>query len=121
MAKTVMVVDDSNAIRRLVCIALKDGGYDAIEAVNGREALDKATQDTVHLVICDINMPVMNGIEFVTKFKEIPKYKYTPVIMLTTESEGHVKEAGKAAGVKAWMVKPFNEAKMIVAVKRLIM
>lgn len=121
MSKTIMIVDDSSSIRTLVGMALKGAGYNVIEADNGKAALDKLAATPAHLVISDVNMPVMNGIEFVTNLKKIPNFKFTPVIMLTTESEASMREAGKAAGARAWVVKPFKEEQMLAAVKKLIM
>ena len=121
MSKTVMIVDDSSSVRQVVKNALTGEGYAVIEAENGKDALTKVDRDGAHLIICDVNMPVMNGIAFVQEFRKIPKFQYTPVIMLTTESDQKLKDQGKSAGVKAWMVKPFDDAKMITAVKTLIM
>ena len=120
MTKTIMVVDDSSSIRTLVSITLKGAGYTVMEAENGKIALDKLSANPAHLVISDVNMPVMGGIEFVTELKKIPKLKFIPVIMLTTESEKSKREAGKAAGARAWVVKPFKEEQMLNTVKKLI-
>ena len=121
MAKTVLVVDDSASIRQVVSIALKGAGYDVIEAKDGQDALSKLTGQRVHLMISDVNMPVMDGITFVKKVKARPEYKFTPVIMLTTESAENKKAEGQAAGAKAWVVKPFQPQQMLAAVSKLIM
>lgn len=121
MAKTILIVDDSASVRQVVSIALKGGGYDVIEAVDGRDALNKLTGQKVHLIVSDVNMPNMDGISFVKELKTRDAYKFTPVIMLTTESQEDKKQAGQAAGAKAWVVKPFQPAQMLAAVAKLIM
>mgnify|MGYP001585560813 CR=1 FL=1 len=121
MAKTIMVVDDSASLRQVVSIALRGAGYDVIEGCDGKDALDKLTGQKVHLVISDVNMPNMDGITFVKNLKQMPAYKFTPVIMLTTESQEGKKQEGQAAGAKAWVVKPFQPAQMLAAVAKLVM
>ncbi|MCQ4312271.1 MULTISPECIES: response regulator [Pseudomonadaceae] len=121
MAKTILIVDDSASIRQVVGIALKGAGYDVIEATDGQNALNKLTGQRVHLIISDVNMPVMDGITFLKQVKTRPEYKFTPVIMLTTESAEGKKAQGQAAGAKAWVVKPFQPQQMLAAVSKLIM
>jgi two-component system chemotaxis response regulator CheY len=120
-AKTIMVVDDSSSIRTLVSMALKAAGYAVMEAENGKVALDKLATSTAHLIISDVNMPVMDGIAFVTQLKTLPAYRFVPVLMLTTESEADKREEGKRAGARAWVVKPFREDQILATVKKLIM
>ncbi|MBA4068767.1 MAG: two-component system response regulator [Acinetobacter sp.] len=121
MAKTIMIVDDSVSIRQVVGIALKGAGYDVIEADDGRNALNQLTGQKIHLIISDVNMPNMNGIEFVKAAKQLPAYKFTPIIMLTTESGEDKKMQGQAAGAKAWVVKPFQPPQLLNAVAKLIL
>ncbi|MDP3979552.1 MAG: response regulator [Pseudomonas sp.] len=121
MAKTVMVVDDSSSVRQVVSIALKGAGYEVIEASDGKDALVKLTGQKVHLMISDVNMPNMDGITFVKEVKKLANYKFTPIIMLTTESQEAKKQEGQAAGAKAWVVKPFQPAQMLAAVAKLIL
>lgn len=121
MAKTVLIVDDSASLRQVVGITLKGAGYDVIEASDGKDALSKLGGQKIHLIISDVNMPNMDGISFVKQVKQLPAYRFTPVIMLTTESQESKKEEGKAAGAKAWMVKPFQPAQMLNAVSKLVM
>jgi two-component system chemotaxis response regulator CheY len=121
MAKTIMVVDDSISIRQVVGIALKQAGYEVVEACDGRDALAKLTGQKVSLIISDVNMPNMDGISFVRELKTRPAYKFTPVLMLTTESQEDKKEQGKAAGARAWMVKPFKPEGLLAAVQKLTM
>ena len=119
MAKTILVVDDSASMRRVVGITLKGAGYDVIEGYDGQDALSKLTGQKVHLIISDVNMPVMDGITFLKSVKQMPAYKFTPVIMLTTESEDAKKREGQAAGARAWVVKPFQPEQLLGAVQRL--
>jgi two-component system chemotaxis response regulator CheY len=121
MAKTVMVVDDSASLRQVVGIALKGAGYDVLEGCDGQDALNKLTGQKVHLIISDVNMPNMDGISFVKAVKQMPNYKFTPIIMLTTESQEATKQHGQAAGAKAWVVKPFKPEQMLDAVSKLIL
>jgi len=121
MAKTIMVVDDSASIRQVVSIALKGEGYDVIDASDGQDALKKMTGQKIHLIISDVNMPNMDGITFLKKVKEHPSYKFTPVIMLTTEAGQDKMAEGRAAGAKAWVVKPFQPPQMLAAVAKLVL
>lgn len=121
MAKTIMVVDDSASVRQVVNIILKNNGYDVIEASDGVDAMSKLYGRKVSLVICDVNMPNMDGITFVKTMKTSPAHKFTPVIMLTTESSSSRKDEGKQAGARAWFVKPFKPETMLEAVSKLVM
>lgn len=119
MAKTIMIVDDSASMRRVVSIALKGAGYDVLEGADGKDALNKLTGQKVHLIISDVNMPNMDGITFLKSVKQMPAYKFTPVIMLTTESDESKKREGQSAGARAWVVKPFQPERLVDAVQRL--
>jgi two-component system chemotaxis response regulator CheY len=121
MAKTIMIVDDSASLRQVVGIALKGAGYDVIEGSDGRDALSKLSGQKIHLIISDVNMPNMDGISFVKALKQLPNYKFTPVIMLTTESQDSKKQEGQAAGAKAWVVKPFKPEILLGAVQKLVL
>ncbi len=118
---TILVVDDSVSLRQVVAISLQSKGYEVIQAGNGKEALTKLNGSKINLVISDVNMPIMDGLTFVTEMKKLPKYKFTPVIMLTTEAGSDMKERGRAAGAKAWVVKPFKPEQMLTAVAKLIL
>lgn len=118
---TILVVDDSASLRQVVVIALQGKGYDVIQADNGKAALDLLDGKKVNLVISDVNMPIMDGLTFVGKMKDMPRYKFTPVIMLTTESGSDMKSKGRSVGVKAWVVKPFKPDTMLSAVAKLIL
>lgn len=121
MSKTILVVDDSATIRDVVNIALKGAGYDVIEAEDGKDALGKMTGQKIHLIVSDVNMPNMDGITFVQEVKKHPNYKFTPVIMLTTESAESKKQMGQSAGAKAWVVKPFKPDVLLNAVAKLVL
>ena len=121
MAKTILIVDDSASIRQVVSLTLKGAGYDVVDAIDGKDALTKLDGRKINLVISDVNMPNMDGISFVKAMKVLPAYKFTPVIMLTTEGSEAMKRDGQAAGAKAWVVKPFQPAQMLDAVSKLIL
>lgn len=121
MSKTILVVDDSTSIRQVVSMTLKGAGYQTLEASDGKDALAKINGVKIHLVISDVNMPNMDGLTLLKELKSRPDTKFTPVIMLTTESEAGKKEQGRAAGAKAWVVKPFQPQQMLAAVNKLIM
>jgi len=121
MAKSIMIVDDSASLRQVVSIALKSAGYEVVEACDGKDALAKLDGRKLHLIISDVNMPNLDGIGFVKAAKALPAYKYTPVIMLTTEAAEDKKREGQAAGAKAWVIKPFQPAQMLAAVSKLVL
>lgn len=121
MPKTVLIVDDSATIRQVVGMTLKGAGYEVMEASDGKDALKKLDGKKINLIISDVNMPNMDGINFVKEAKKLASYKFTPVIMLTTESQDSKKQEGQAAGAKAWVVKPFQPDQMLAAVAKLIM
>jgi two-component system, chemotaxis family, chemotaxis protein CheY len=121
MAKRILVVDDSASVRNVAGIALREAGYEVVEAADGQEALVKLEGERIHLIISDVNMPVLDGIALLRELKRHPNYRFTPVIMLTTESAEDKKQEGRAAGAKAWIVKPFQPAELRDAVSRLVM
>lgn len=122
MAKTILIVDDSSSLRTVVKLALVRAGYEVHEAGDGVEGLSKLDSvSKVNLIVSDVNMPNMDGITFVTRVKQHPRHKFTPVIMLTTEGQDTKKEQGRAAGAKAWIVKPFNPPQLLDAVSKLIL
>ena len=119
--KKILVVDDSSMIRLVVSKAAKKMNYNVIEATNGQEGLDQLLKHSdISLILSDINMPIMNGLEMVEKIKEDEHYKYIPIVMLTTESKDELKQQGRELGVKAWMVKPFNEKTFLKALMKIL-
>lgn len=121
MAKTILIVDDSASLRQVVKIALMDAGYEVIEAGNGQEGLQRLDGRKIHLIVSDVNMPIMDGITFLKNVKQHPSYRFTPVIMLTTETSDDKKKAGQEAGAKAWVVKPFQPPILLAAISKLIL
>lgn len=118
--KTILVVDDSGSFRTVVKLALQKAGYTVLEAADGQAALGTlGGAAKVHLIVCDVNMPVMDGLTFLKQVKTMPSYKFTPVIMLTTESQESKKAEGRAAGAKAWITKPFQPSQLVDAVGKL--
>ncbi|MEN3067458.1 response regulator [Uliginosibacterium sediminicola] len=114
-----MIIDDSASLRQVVAISLRGAGYEIQEAADGRDALDKLKGQKVNLMICDLNMPNLDGIGFVKEVKKMPLYRYTPIIILTTEHDENIVKAGQEAGVKAWVLKPFQPPQMLAAVAKL--
>jgi len=117
---TILAVDDSASMRQMVSFTLKGAGYDVIEAADGKQALDMARQKSVNLVLTDVNMPVMDGISLIKELRALPNYKFTPMLMLTTESADHKKAEGKAAGATGWIVKPFNPDQLLATIKKVL-
>lgn len=121
MAKTVLIVDDSISVRQVVGMALRGAGYELVEASDGHDALRKLDGRKIHLVISDVNMPQMDGLTLLRHIKALPAYKFTPVIILTTETDAAKKQAGQQGGAKAWVVKPFRPDQLLAAVAKLIL
>ena len=120
MSKTIMIIDDSASIRTVVRLTLEQKGFTVIDACDGVDALSKLNGVKIHLIITDVNMPNMDGITFVKEAKKLPAYKFTPMMMLTTEVSETKKNEGRAAGAKAWLVKPFQPPMLLNAVSKLI-
>jgi two-component system chemotaxis response regulator CheY len=119
MSKTVMIVDDSGSFRTVVRLALQKAGYGVVEAVDGKDAVSKLTGQKLNLIVCDVNMPNMDGLSFLRHLKGTGTYKFVPVIMLTTESQESKKAEGRAAGARAWITKPFQPSTLVEAVNKL--
>lgn len=120
MSRSILIVDDSMSMRQTLAIALRAGGYEVTEAVDGKDALAKLDGRKFNLIISDVNMPNLDGISFVKQAKLLAAYRFTPVLMLTTEGDEKKKMEGKAAGVKAWIIKPFQPPMLLDAVAKLI-
>jgi two-component system chemotaxis response regulator CheY len=119
-AKRILVVDDSLAIRQQVGMALRQAGYAVIEAEDGAQGLEELGKgEHFSLVICDVNMPRMNGLEMLEALKREPAYSQVPVVMLTTEGQPALIDRAKKAGAKGWIVKPFKAELMLAAVRRI--
>ena len=120
MEKTIITVDDSASVRQMVSFTLKGAGYDVIEAVDGKDAVSKLKGSAVHMMITDLNMPNMDGIELIRCVRADTRHKFIPVVMLTTESQGMKKQAGKDAGTTGWIVKPFRPDQLLAVVRKVI-
>ncbi|HOX17043.1 MAG TPA: response regulator [Spirochaetales bacterium] len=119
MAKRILIIDDSAAIRQSITYILNQEGYETIEAKDGQEALDMLpTLDAIDLIITDVNMPNLDGISFIRKARELVKYRFTPILVLTTESQGTKMNEGKEAGATGWIVKPFSADKLLGIVRK---
>ncbi len=120
MNKTFLVVDDSASMRQLISLAVQDAGYEVMLAENGKEALDKLSGAKIHMVITDLNMPDMDGIELIAQLRNRPDHKFTPIVMLTTEAQEEKIMQGKAAGASGWIVKPFTPEQLLDVVKKFV-
>ncbi len=116
----ILAADDSASMRQMVSFTLKGAGYDVVDAVDGVDALSKAKSQSFDLVLSDVNMPNMDGIELVKNLRSLPNYKFTPILMLTTESGADKKMSGKQAGATGWIVKPFNPEQLLNTIKRVL-
>ena len=117
---SILAVDDSASMRQMVAFTLKNAGYDVVDAVDGIDAWHKTTQRRFDLVLTDQNMPNLDGIGLTRKLRDNANYASTPILILTTESSDQMKQAGRAAGATGWMVKPFDPAKLIEVVRKVI-
>lgn len=120
MSKTALVVDDSATIRKLVSNTLKQMGFEVIEASNGKEGLERLSAGSVHLIMTDLNMPVMDGLEFIRALRAEANNKFTPVVFLTTEVDDAKKEEARSAGATGWIVKPFHPDKVKAVAQRFL-
>jgi len=120
MAKKILSVDDSASVRQMVTFALETAGYQTAQAADGKEALTFLKGSPVDMIITDLNMPNLNGIELIKQVRALPGFKFVPIVLLTTESEDAKKAEGKAAGATGWIVKPFNQDQLLAVVKKLL-
>ena len=120
MSKKIMTVDDSASVRQMVSFTLKGAGYEVSEAQDGRDALNKLSGAGVQMVITDLNMPNMNGLELIKALRAKPECKFMPIVFLTTESQAEKKNEAKAAGATGWIVKPFKPDQLLAVVKKVL-
>jgi two-component system chemotaxis response regulator CheY len=118
--KTILTVDDSASIRQMVKLTLSTAGYQVLEAGNGAEGLTSAKAAPVNMVVTDLNMPVMDGLTFIREMRKLPAYKGIPIIFLTTESDGAIKQQAKEAGATGWITKPFQQEQLLAVVKKVL-
>jgi two-component system chemotaxis response regulator CheY len=117
---SILTVDDSTSMRQMVSFTLKGAGYEVVESVDGVEALEIAKTRAFDLVVTDVNMPNMDGITLIKELRNLPDYKFTPLLMLTTESAADKKQEGKAAGATGWIVKPFDPEQLLSTIKKVL-
>ncbi len=120
MAKVIMTADDSASVRQMVSFTLKQANYEVVEAVDGQDALGKLNAGSVNMLITDLNMPKMDGLELIRQTRANPQYKFMPIVMLTTESQDSKKQEGKKAGATGWIVKPFKPEQLLGVVKKVL-
>jgi two-component system chemotaxis response regulator CheY len=120
MGKTIMTVDDSPSVRQMVSFTLRNEGFNVVEAIDGVDALEKLNGDRVNMILADLNMPNMDGIDLIRHIRRNSDNKFVPIVMLTTESQTEKKMEGKAAGATGWIVKPFKPEQLLAVVKKLI-
>lgn len=120
MKKTILTVDDAPTMRKVIALALTGAGHEVIEAEDGLSALQVLRSRTVHLIITDVNMPRMDGIEFTRQARAMPQFQKTPILLLTTESDPTVKARGRDAGATGWLVKPFQQAQLLTVVAKVL-
>jgi two-component system chemotaxis response regulator CheY len=118
--KTIVTVDDSSRVRQMVKLTLSCAGYAVVDAGDGRDGLEKAKSHSVNLIITDLNMPVMNGLESIRSRRQTPAYRGAPIVFLTTESDDSMKREAKAAGATGWITKPFKQEQFTAVAKKLI-
>ena len=120
MPRTVLVVDDSVTIRQMVSYTLKEAGFGVLEASDGQDALERLDHARVDLIVTDLNMPRVDGIALIRRLRSRPASKYTPVLMLTTESQESKRQEGRTAGATAWIVKPFHPDKLLAVIGKVL-
>jgi two-component system chemotaxis response regulator CheY len=120
MPATILTADDSPSMRQMIAFTLQNAGYAVIEAVDGKDALERLSSAPVQMLITDLNMPNIDGIELIRQVRALPQYRYVPIIMVTTESEEGRKQQGRAAGATGWIVKPFRAEQLVAVAKRFL-
>jgi two-component system, chemotaxis family, chemotaxis protein CheY len=120
MVKSILVVDDAAVVRHVVSITLRKSGYAVVQAVNGKDALEKLGSSKVEMVITDLNMPEMDGLELIRQMRKTAKYRFMPILMLTTVSQEERRQEGQRAGASAWIFKPFHSGQLLEAVRRFV-
>jgi len=118
--KRILTVDDSSSVRQMVSFTLRKAGYEVAEAVDGKDGLGKISGGKFDLIITDLNMPNVDGIQLISAVRKLPGCNFVPILMLTTESQAEKKDAGRKAGATGWIVKPFNADQLIAAVQKLV-
>lgn len=120
MGRLILTVDDSSTMRQMITFTLKGAGFEVVEAGDGVEALEVAAGKKLALIVTDVNMPRMDGITLVQRLRALPEFKFTPILVLTTESDASMKMKGKEAGATGWIVKPFSPEKLLDVVNKVL-
>ena len=120
MSRHILIVDDSPSVRRMVALTLRGAGYDVTEAGDGQDALDRVAAARFDAILTDQNMPRMDGLTFIREARKRPDTQAVPIVFLSTESEGALKDSARAAGATGWMTKPFDQAKLLSVMSRLV-
>ena len=118
--KRILTVDDSASVRQMVSFTSRKADYEVVEAVDGKDGLAKVSSGKFDLIVTDLNMPNVDGIQLITAVRKLPGYSFIPILMLTTESQAEKKDAGRKAGATGWIVKPFNADQLIAVVQKLV-
>lgn len=118
--KTVLTVDDSASVRQMVSFTLRKAGYEVVEAVDGKDGLNKISSGKFDLIVTDLNMPNVDGIQLIASVRKLPGHAFVPILMLTTESQAEKKDAARKAGATGWIVKPFNADQLIAVIQKLV-
>lgn len=116
----IMVVDDSNSMRGLIKQALTAAGHEIIEAVDGEDALNRVNGATIDLFLCDVNMPRIDGLTLVKRLRALAQFKFSPILMLTTEVDPEKKRIAKEAGATGWLVKPFQPDQLLATIRKVL-
>ncbi|MBJ7535757.1 response regulator [Rhodomicrobium vannielii ATCC 17100] len=120
MSKTILAIDDSPSVLQMVSLTLSSAGFRVLEAVDGADGYAKAVANPIDAVITDLNMPRLNGLEFIRKYRSHPSSAGVPVIFLSTESDVTSKNEAKAAGATGWIVKPFKQDQILAILKKVL-
>ena len=120
ITRRILAVEDSTSMRQMISFTLTEAGYTVTEASDGREALSRLPEGKIDMIITDLNMPNMNGIELTRTLRSDPAFKFLPIVFLTTESQMHKKQAAKEAGATGWIVKPFKREQLLGVVKKVL-
>ena len=120
MSPCILTDDDSSTMRQMITFTLKGANFEVIEAGDGVEALEVAPGKKLALIITDVNMPRMDGLTLVQRLRALPEFKFTPILVLTTESDASMKQKGRDAGATGWIVKPFSPEKLLDVVNKVI-
>lgn len=118
MSHTVLTVDDSRTMRDMLRLALQEAGFRVVQAIDGIDGLAVLERERPDVIITDINMPNLDGFGFIERVREGAAHRATPILVLTTESDGEKKERARSAGATGWIVKPFNPEKLVAAIRR---